>query len=374
MGEILTSKLQDKANSTIRYAHIDCLRAIAALMVVLHHFYKDLQIASSTTVLPIIYVGDFIANLDFGRSGVYLFFIISGYVIPHSLEKYRNHRLSTFWINRICRLFPAYWLSIILFFIIGSSSISPMVYFANLTMLQKFFGVGDILGVYWTLAVELVFYALCSILVVLGLLSDGRRLETIFLIITSAGLGAALTRYFVGINIPFAWPMFLSLMLAGAIVRKWDKENRKPGIKLGFAVCGYIAVGLAVSVAIYHDPDKYQKAWFQEFGPWAFSILAFITAHYIYRPRSQVLAFIGASSYSLYLFHTVIGEYLVERMIGSGFIANQPFLLSLIIVLAIMIGFAAIIYLVAEKPGIKLGHFLVSKLSYVRLVPVKDTT
>jgi peptidoglycan/LPS O-acetylase OafA/YrhL len=238
-----------------------------------------------------------------------------------------------------------------------------MVYFANLTMLQKFFGVGDVLGVYWTLAVELVFYALCSILVLLGLLSDGRKLEIIFLIITSAGLGAALTRYFTDINIPFAWPMFLSLMLAGAILRKWDRDDRKPGFELVFMVCGYIAVGLVVSVAIYHDPDKYQRAWFQEFGPWAFSILAFLTTHYIYRPRSKSLAFIGATSYSLYLFHGVIGGYLTEKMIDSGFIANQPFLLSLIILLAVMIGFASIIYIVVEKPGIKLGNFLISKFT-----------
>ena len=41
---------------------------------------------------------------------------------------------------------------------------------ANVTMLQQFFGIENVLGIYWTLQIELIFYALCIGLFIIGLL------------------------------------------------------------------------------------------------------------------------------------------------------------------------------------------------------------
>ena len=41
---------------------------------------------------------------------------------------------------------------------------------ANVTMLQQFFGIENVLGIYWTLQIELIFYALCVGLFIIGLL------------------------------------------------------------------------------------------------------------------------------------------------------------------------------------------------------------
>ncbi|WP_368678908.1 acyltransferase family protein [Dickeya zeae] len=64
-----------------RLHHIDAMRAIAALCVVIMHFCTRLpdNIVSSS------FIGD-VLTLDFGRIGVVLFFAISGFVIPGSLQ------------------------------------------------------------------------------------------------------------------------------------------------------------------------------------------------------------------------------------------------------------------------------------------------
>jgi peptidoglycan/LPS O-acetylase OafA/YrhL len=80
-------------------------------------------------------------------------------------------------VSRVRRLYPAYWVACTLCFVavrlfrpafgaVGSSSIfdvSLRDYCYNLTMLQTFFGVRDVDGAYWTLAVEITFYFLVSL-------------------------------------------------------------------------------------------------------------------------------------------------------------------------------------------------------------------
>ncbi len=79
-----------------------------------------------------------------------------------SLE--RTKRSLDFVVGRFSRLYPAYWAAVILTFTILSITSSPgkgpswSKALINLTMLQVFFNVGDLDGVYWTLGVELSFY------------------------------------------------------------------------------------------------------------------------------------------------------------------------------------------------------------------------
>jgi hypothetical protein len=80
-------------------------------------------------------------------------------VIPFSLK---NKGFRDFWISRFFRLYPAYWLSILLVVLVGGSIPAVLTLVINVTMLQKFVGFPDMIGVYWTLQIELIFYMLCS--------------------------------------------------------------------------------------------------------------------------------------------------------------------------------------------------------------------
>ena len=125
-----------------RITALDSLRGIAALMVCLFHF-------------------DVFNN---GSTGVDLFFMISGFVIFMSLANSSN--IKGFWIARLIRLFPTYWLSILIAIIIAKtftsygliSQTGIRFYVGNILMLQPLFNTPNLLGSYWTLYVELLFY------------------------------------------------------------------------------------------------------------------------------------------------------------------------------------------------------------------------
>src|SRR5262249_43128814 len=150
-----------------RLGFLDVARGVAALMVVLAHGLAQCVPG---------FLGWSRSNLDLGRTGVVLFLLISGFIIPVSLEQ--GGSLRKFWLRRIFRLYPAYWDSVAVAVNCGvrgplSLLIRPAddgSWLANLTMCQGFIGRPHAWGLYWTLQLELVIYAACSLLFACGLL------------------------------------------------------------------------------------------------------------------------------------------------------------------------------------------------------------
>jgi peptidoglycan/LPS O-acetylase OafA/YrhL len=78
----------------------------------------------------------------------------------------RSKSVYDFAVSRVARLYPAYWVAVALTSIVAyaafprwdSAPPSFGVVLVNLTMLQRFFMVGEIDKSYWTLAIELSFY------------------------------------------------------------------------------------------------------------------------------------------------------------------------------------------------------------------------
>lgn len=139
-----------------RLIELDALRGIGAITVVLFHL---------TTRFPQVFPGVDHVPFSFwaGEYRVLLFFAISGFAIFFTLE--RIGTVADFAVNRFSRLFPAYWatLPIVLAFVwlgdVERLQISPLAAIANVTMLQGFLYLPAIDGAYWTLTVELGFYA-----------------------------------------------------------------------------------------------------------------------------------------------------------------------------------------------------------------------
>lgn len=116
---------------------------------------------------------------SYGYFGVHLFFIISGFVIFMSVD--RSPRVRDFALSRFIRLYPLYWVCVLATWAIVSvfgphdRAVSVGTMLVNLTMFQSWFGVADVDGVYWTLAVEMSFYLLVAVGMAAGALR-GRRL------------------------------------------------------------------------------------------------------------------------------------------------------------------------------------------------------
>ncbi|WP_156498849.1 acyltransferase family protein, partial [Oleiphilus sp. HI0079] len=94
-----------------RFATIDGFRGLAALGVVLYHFYGSLKPALDNA-LP-----SFITTLfSYGYLGVPIFFVISGFVISHTVGRTTITRkyFGNFILRRSIRLDFTYWASILL--------------------------------------------------------------------------------------------------------------------------------------------------------------------------------------------------------------------------------------------------------------------
>ncbi|WP_299532591.1 acyltransferase [uncultured Streptomyces sp.] len=155
---------------TDRMRALDGLRILAALMVCCYHYAgKNGQVAESWGQSPGIKFPTLSAFATYGGMGVQLFFIISGFVICMSSW---GRTVGDFFRSRVARLYPAYWVAIVL--VTAAALVLPVVvspvrpdeFLVNLTMLQQPMGADRVLGVCWTLWVELRFYVLFAVFVV----------------------------------------------------------------------------------------------------------------------------------------------------------------------------------------------------------------
>ena len=93
------------------------LRGIAALSVVLFHWYQIFPVAAAQleTLLPSELVLNPVTPLRFGWLGVPLFFVLSGYILGSQVirQKLTVWSLARFWRRRFLRIYPAVWFHLI---------------------------------------------------------------------------------------------------------------------------------------------------------------------------------------------------------------------------------------------------------------------
>ncbi|GAA4232717.1 hypothetical protein GCM10022254_33380 [Actinomadura meridiana] len=114
---------------------------------------------------------------DPGMYGVLVFFLVSGYIVPASLE--RRGSVRGFWVGRFFRIYPLLavtcFLAVLPFLLGvlglrgGLESYSPATaVLAHLTMMQDLLAVPNVMNVLWTLSYEMAFYLLIVAMFVVG--------------------------------------------------------------------------------------------------------------------------------------------------------------------------------------------------------------
>jgi peptidoglycan/LPS O-acetylase OafA/YrhL len=152
----------------VRFAALDGLRFFAAVAVVLFHFTAR---TTDAWPEPVSDLAPWLFRLSkFGYFGVDLFFVISGFVILMSAW---GRTTQQFAASRISRLYPAYWAGVIItsgvLLLSAREEFDVSRLLVNLTMTQSAFGIPNIDGVYWTLWVELRFYLLIGVFILVGI-------------------------------------------------------------------------------------------------------------------------------------------------------------------------------------------------------------
>lgn len=138
-----------------RMAWLDGLRAVAVLLVLYAHLSRYLLTGARAVTAEWLHAGP---------AGVMLFFLVSGYIIPASLE--RHGSLRRFWIGRAGRLVPLYAVVAIVVVLLGfyRPADPATAAVAHATMVPFLLGVVPATPVFWTLSFEMVFYLLVTAL------------------------------------------------------------------------------------------------------------------------------------------------------------------------------------------------------------------
>ena len=317
-----------------RLTEIDSLRGVAALAVLAFHFtYKYDELYGFTAPLP------FAAS--YGYLGVNLFFVISGFVIFMTLERTRVPM--DFVVSRASRLFPAYWTAILLTFsvthLLGlpGKEVSWGVALLNLPMFQQLFAVPLVDNVYWTLLVELLFYALAFTLFVTGRLHQVlyavcgllllRGVYWAFATFAHVDLPWRISQLLILEFIPFFGLGIVAYRLSAGGARKATAEWTTAALCVvalltDSALLAAVAVGCFLAV------------WLAASGR-----LPFL--------RLRLIVWFGVISYPLYLLHENIGWAVIRQLQAHG-VAPLP---AIAVTAALVIGLSAAVSFGVERPA-----------------------
>jgi peptidoglycan/LPS O-acetylase OafA/YrhL len=357
------------APARARYAFIDTLRGLACLLVVYIHSVQWLHSSPFTVSASAKAWTEWtITAVDPGKVGVLIFFIISGYVVPFTLLRSHPSPVKNFITNRFFRLYPAYWLSLMLaiiafFHYLGVVN-SPSKIAANATMMQSFLGQPHVQNIYWTLEVELIFYTLCVMLFIVGGMRYVWAPSLLSLGFLIAALGVASARHLLGIPLPVGLPLALSLMFFGFAVRQLSSHGTPFLRRSVYGLITFYAFALpAVCYIGYAGVPADYGSWNAYLWSYYIAIAVFCAVVLIWPLSTSASAWIGRISYSVYLFHliciNVIGYYLVELLPPSA-----PGLPVLIVFPVATLLVAHVLFVYVEQPSIRLGRAINSRLGW----------
>lgn len=344
------------AQSSERFDLLQVLRGLAALWVVLFHFWTTHSITTLYASMPTPLGRALFAD---GRGGVAVFFVLSGFVIAHSLwgKNVDRRFVTTFAIRRSIRLDPAYWVSIgaacialsILGYAHGQGAYIPSAttLLAHIVYLQELLKVDEIQTVYWTLTYEVQFY----IIAVIGAWAWNSWRER----------GAGVARL-------FARALPLAFLISGVASAFGDQVWMPRGVFLNYWFA-FVAGALAYAAGWRRTGILSQLAlaaivvtclWRASATAEVFNTPAALTAIGLYAAArgnflslgrsSRALIGLGAVSYSLYLVHVPIIQLsggLIRRVTGPGVV---PELVGLAIAVAFCVAGATIFWLLIEAP------------------------
>ena len=397
-----------------RLAWLDVLRGLAALCVVFNHFGYFVPAGLKNPVNHWINPGDY---------GVFVFFLISGYIVPASLE--RKGSVRTFWVSRLFRLYPLYLLAVavaVALYLVhvgglrGEGSDLETSVLSQMLMMSNVLAGQNLPNVVWSLSYEMIFYLLLTALfmarvhrrssryalafgvaaVALGgllpqayfthnlwsprliaLIADMIVLTGLAVAVAMRGMprlvGAALAAM-VGLTLLafngtwlFPWEALsiLALMFTGTMLYRAEQGQYSWRKAIAIAVA---VLGLAVAAGVWHhDPGNmsardqfiWERTWFMSVSLAGLTFGIGLALRRVTWPR--VLTWVGLISYSVYLLHPALIQ-IYRHLPGT---AHHSFWIQVLIdtlFLAILLAVCSVTYLLVERPMQELGRRLARHL------------
>lgn len=337
---------------------LDGLRGLAILLVILFHTF----------------------HFMFGWCGVDLFFVLSGFLITGTLIESKNHPhyFSNFWIKRVLRIFPVYYivLSVIIipkvYFQVDTVSYTSWTYWFYLQnwqyIIKGVFPDGrDTLNHFWSLAIEEQFYFIFPFII-----RYTRNKLMPFLLVAFVFIGIAFRYYyFTNNNIGYYVGTFsrMDSLTMGALLAYFIRYNRvfleKWTLALFYISVVYIGSVLMLTQNMHFSNPYFAGAGFTFFallfsGLLIFSLSDFKNNFFKGLLILKPLIFLGKISYGLYIYHWILYVFIkppLERFIFSGFahsIASKIATSAIIVTLSIILSYISFFYF--ERQVLKLKN------------------
>lgn len=321
----------EKTEDKIWFLHL--LRGVAALIVVYTHwgemFWRTNELCASISYSPAthiikkpihLYLTDWLYNLNFnfGSFGVSLFFLVSGFVIPISIEKMGSGK---FLFRRIFRLYPVYAIGLLftcLILYISSSinsiefAVTVSQYFKNFSMFRDWFWVPSIDNINWTLENEIKFYLICAFLAWISNLKSEKSIAITIGVISTinyfihGSLDFLLTNnimyLYKSFTIIISAAPFVTFMFIGTCFYNLYKSNWS--VKKFITMLTYSVVLFAMNMRM-----TYSATWKTFVMNYIIGLIVFIILYLLREKihKVKVLDFFANISYPMYVIHGVSG-------------------------------------------------------------------
>lgn len=328
---------------------IQCLRAVAATLVVIYHAY--ISFVPSALYDTAAGAGYW---MGFGRVGVHIFFVISGYIMYlTSFGRPGRFGAGQFFVRRLTRIYPVYWVFVALY-LIAYALLGTMPMLSGKDVLGVLLLAPAtatlVIGPAWTLSFELYFYLIFGITMLLG---AGRGT----LVLTVLFLGSVAASAVIDPRMPLMALATNSLLLEfvmGVWVARLTTRHAFSNV-VGYLVLAGAVAGFAIGLMWGYD--RLPSAIL-----WGVPSALLIAGAVIVEQRSRIdrhgltqrLSWLGDSSYALYLCHILLITLVVAALRPLD---SEPPLLVLMIATTLgCIAFAALFHIVIERPMTRFLH------------------
>ncbi|HPF92242.1 MAG TPA: acyltransferase [Flavobacteriales bacterium] len=318
---------------------LDPMRGVAALAVVIFHYLGS--------ILPTLRPNGVEHIVEYGKMGVQVFFVISGFVIPYAMQRggYVRSDLGRFMLRRSIRIAPPAYLAALaliafhlLAILINGRPVDGDPFpgfgftavFANLTFTAEYFGTGWYNFVYWSLTAEFEYYLVLAL--IFPLIASGSPNWRVALVMA----GMILLTWIPGPSF-FHYTVYF---LLGILVFLWRETStdRRLLLFLGLATClAGIINGWTTPIAV--------------------SLVAALIIASGTPFRTAPTDFLGDISYSLYITHVPVAyfaETAIKRVTDLHNTAGgKVFLFVVYLTLALVV--AHLFHRLVERPFLHLS-------------------
>jgi peptidoglycan/LPS O-acetylase OafA/YrhL len=365
------------SKQAVRIRGFDGLRAIAFLLVFASH---KIYFAHADSI---------------GDIGVWLFFVLSGFLITRTLARSRldiehglagvSERLGSFYLRRTARIFPPYYS--LLFFLLAASFFVPINYFGtsekiayflygtNILVAARTHWIGDF-GHFWSLAVEEQFYLAFAPLV---LWLPRRHTMSICMTMMLTGVATKIALEIVrasALSIDVNSLINFALIGFGGVVGLSASRPAPKWLTGGVAQGGTLLFYVALPAAFGTWPHLWPMLGKLDAilaGALLFQIFQSQQSWFVTILEAVPLRNLGRISYGAYLVHPLLHFRVIESLARNVNIGSTPRSVQLLVELAASLIIAGLSWHYVEKPIIAWAARVTSRSGLRNNPPIRPS-